>query len=192
MNRILFLLAAAGLSSACSREPERTATPVTVTVGPAVTPAVTPGGSSSAPAEPVKATAAVPQEAKEAVVAARETVKDVQKDVQDLTAAVEASFSVEKLKALVASLDTQKLTDLAGKLLDAAQKSDGARKGLETELAKLSLTDLVRAGELRTKIESATGGLRDLKEKLGVVVEKLKASGVDVSKYAAFAGGGTK
>ncbi len=198
MKRFFAFLSTVGLFVACDQSEKQPVAPptasVTPAVVPAVTPAVAPGGPASAAstAEPVKATAPAPQAPKEVVAAARETAKEVGKDVQDLSAAVEASFSIEKLKVLVASLDAQKLTDLAGRLLEAVQKNDGARKGLETELSNLSLADLVKAGELRTKIESATGGLRDLKEKLGVVVEKLKASGVDVSKYAAFVGGATK
>jgi hypothetical protein len=65
--------------------------------------------------------------------------------------------SVEDLKKMVASLSPDKLRELADKLVVALQQ-----KGAAADLIK------------------------QLKEKLSVVADKLKENGVDVSKYTSF------
>jgi hypothetical protein len=95
---------------------------------------------------------------------ATETAKEVgaiAKDAAavDAGAVVSSTFSVDKLKAAAASLEPSKLQEIADKIVSTIKEK---------------MTDLP--------------ALKDLKAKLQVVVDQLKAKGVDVSKYTSFLG----
>jgi len=107
----------------------------------------------------------------------------------DVEGALDSSFSISKLKEAVGSLSSDKLTGFADHLMTAVKHEDGIVKGLQEQIGKLGVTDLGKAGDLKKQVESALGGLGGLKEKLNLVVAKLKESGIDVSKYTAFLGG---
>ena len=81
------------------------------------------------------------------------------KAVPDISSALGSSVSVGKFKELIGSLDSTKLKGLADKLVTALKSNEGG-------------------AEL----------LQGLKSKLSLVVDKLKGSGIDVSKYTALLG----
>jgi len=83
--------------------------------------------------------------------------KGVSGALPDVTPALGSSVSVDDLKKMVASLSPDKLRELADKLVVALQNKEAA-------------ADLVQ----------------QLKQKLGVVTDKLKEHGVDISKYTGF------
>jgi hypothetical protein len=87
-------------------------------------------------------------------------VNATQTDVPDLSAAVSFSLSADKFKELIGSYDAAQLKDIAAKLVTAVKKTKSG-------------------GQL----------VQDLQTKLGLVVDKLKENGVDVSQYMAFLGG---
>ena len=87
--------------------------------------------------------------------------------------------NVAKLKEAVGSLDIEKLKGLADQVLGAIQKQDGVVKSLQEQIGKLAQNP----GEIRAKLDAAVAQLGGLKEKLQVVIAKLKEHGIDVSKY---------
>ena len=125
-----------------------------------------------------KAVAGKEGEGKAVVASAKEVVAEV----SDLAAVAESSFTVEKLKQAITSLNSEKLKELGDKLVAAIQNKDELIKGLKDQVSKLSLTDLKKSGN----VEAATTVLKELKAKLAVVVDKLKGSGADVSKFNPF------
>jgi hypothetical protein len=107
----------------------------------------------------------------------------------NLGSALDHSFSTDSLKAAVGSLGGDKLKDLAEKLFGAIGEKQGMVQALKDQIAGLSGADAVAKGAgLAKSLESATGLLAGLRAKLAVVVDKLKANGIDVSKYLAVLG----
>ena len=98
---------------------------------------------------------------KKATASTTETAKEVgaiaKEGAVDAGAVISSTFSVDKLKAAAASLEPAKLQEIADKIVSAIKEK---------------ATDLP--------------ALKDLKAKLQVVVDQLKAKGVDVSKYTGF------
>jgi hypothetical protein len=107
------------------------------------------------------------------------------KGLPDLGAATQPSFTLEKFKEAIGSLTPERLKELAGKLVAALQSKDGTIKGLQDEIGKLGLQDAGKVGELKKNLEAASTSLKGLKEKLQLVVGKLKESGADVSEFNA-------
>jgi hypothetical protein len=91
--------------------------------------------------------------------AAKEVAATAKEGLADAGAVLSSTFSVEKLKEAAASLEPAKLQEIAEKII-------GAIKEKATDLP----------------------ALKDLKSKLQVVVDQLKAKGVDVTKYTSFLG----
>jgi hypothetical protein len=77
--------------------------------------------------------------------------------IADSQAVLSSTFSLDQLKKAAPALDTAKLQEIADKIVTAIKEK---------------ATDLT--------------AVKDLKAKLQVVVDQLKAKGVDVSKYTSF------
>lgn len=167
-------------------------------VAPAAAPEV-PAASAEKPAMPAapaatgipaeKEEVAVPEEVKKVEEAAAEIKEKVETTVADAEAMADPSVSVEKVKESVSTLSSENLTALANKLVAAIQGQEGAAAALKEEISKLGILDGLKGAELKQKLDSAIAGIPGLKEKLGVVVEKMKGSGLDVSKYTSLVGG---
>ena len=149
-----------------------------------------PGEPAKSPSDPVaagkealgdvqKATAQAGEEAVKAAAAAREA----------LGQAADPGFSLDKLKGALTSLSVDDLKRVADNLLGALQGQQGALQSLQTDLGNLGVTDVAKMGEIKKKIEASTSAIGDLKAKLGLVTDKLKEKGADVSKYTALLGG---
>ena len=91
--------------------------------------------------------------------AAKEVAATAKDAIPDAGAVISSTFSVDKLKAAAASLEPSKLQEIADKIVSTIKEK---------------ATDLP--------------ALKDLKAKLQVVVDQLKAKGIDVSKYTSFLG----
>lgn len=96
----------------------------------------------------------------------------------NLDSALNTSFDAAKLKESLGSVSVENARSLADKLLAEVEK----HKGLLTDL-KAKASNLGGVEGIQAKIQEATQLLGGFKEKLQVVVDKLKASGIDVSKY---------
>ena len=197
MIRLAVILAVTLTVSACDKEatpaPATPATPAgpsasVIPKTPAATPPIEIGAAK--PAGPAvtdaakEATATVKEAAKDTTAA----VTDAAKETLDAAEVIKDSFTLDKLKAAVGSLSSINLVEIANKLLAGINDKQGATKGLQEQIKGLGIVDLGKAAELKTQLTTITGALKGLQGKLGVVVEKLKASGVDVSKYTALLG----
>lgn len=102
-------------------------------------------------------------EIKKATASASETAKEVaaiaKETLADTGAVLASSFSVEKLKEAAASLEPSKLQEIADKIVSAIKEK-----------------------------ASDPAAVQSLKDKLKVVVDQLKAKGIDISKYTSFLG----
>jgi hypothetical protein len=130
--------------------------------------------------------------AKDATATAKETVdaaKEAAGQIPEVGAVLESGFSIDKLKTSLGSFSVDGLKDLASKLGEAVQNQGGVVKGIQEQIAKFGLTDPSKIAELKKSLESSTGVLKELKDKLQLVVTKLKESGIDVSKYTSLLGG---
>ena len=134
-----------------------------------------PAAGTATPAPGEKAPAAVPA----AVPAA----------IPDAAAVLDSGFGVDKLESALGSFSVDNLKDLAAKLGEAVKNNDGVVAGLKDQIAKLGLTDPAKLAELKKSLDSSTGVLAALKEKLQVVVTALKGKGVDVSQFTSLLGG---
>jgi hypothetical protein len=103
----------------------------------------------------------------------------------DASAVASSSFSVDKLREAVNSMSTGDLQNLANGLSKSIETNNGLVKSLQDQISKLSPGD-AKADTLKSSLDSTTALVKSLKEKLQVVVDKLKASGIDVSKYTSF------
>lgn len=201
MLRFLFAIFLAAVLVACDKPATPNSTPPsTPSAAPSAAPvastpakpampdlkAAVPGEVKNAVAtaseEAKKTVAATEDKAKEVVATAKEATADapeaVKKAAGDVLAAIpglegltEGSFSVDKLKGLVGNLKPDQLQGIADKLVTAIKDKMGNLGGL---------ADLTKGGT------GAADLIKSLKEKLTVVVDKLKASGLDVSKYTSF------
>lgn len=197
MKRVLALAALCAFLGACtSKAPSTGAAPS----GP--TPPAAPGGekpsiptppttpSSPSPtgtAQEVKAIAEKSAaELKQAAAKTTDEAKQALKSVspEEISQIAEPGTTVDKLKGMLANLNTQSVTAIADKLLAALKGQEGSVGGLKDELSKVGL-DLTKAAALKDKISSTTSLIAGLKEKLKVTVDALKAGGGDVSKYTA-------
>jgi chemotaxis protein histidine kinase CheA len=131
------------------------------------------------------AAAKVEDTAKASVETAKETVDAAAKDLPDLAKVAEGDVSVETLKGAVGSLSAEKLESVGGTLADALGKQKGILASLKDEIGKLGLGDVTKLADLTKSLESSSGLVKVLTEKLQVVVTALKDKGVDVSKFTA-------
>ncbi len=113
------------------------------------------------------------EEGGKAVEAAKDAVANV----------TESSLSVEKLKEMITSFKPEQLQGIADKLLAAFQDKQGLVKSLTEQIGKLGLGDVAKSGDLTKQLASAKDLLGGLSGKLQLVVDKLKAGGLDVTKY---------
>lgn len=104
----------------------------------------------------------------------------------ELADVAKETFTVEKLKSMASSLSTDDLKGVADALVAAIQGQSGSLDKLKEQLAKLSPTDLGGMAEMKKSLSGAEALLKDLRGKLTVAVDGLKAKGVDVSKYTGF------
>jgi chemotaxis protein histidine kinase CheA len=148
--------------------------------------------TEAAAAKAKEAAAKVEETAKESVEAvkdtvetAKETVEAAAKDLPDLTKVAEGDVSVETLKGAVGSLSTEKLDSVGTTLAGALGKQMGLLASLKDEMGKLGLGDITKLADLKKNLESTSGLVKTLSEKLQVVVTALKDKGVDVSKFTA-------
>ena len=103
----------------------------------------------------------------------------------DASAVGSPSFSVDQLRQAVSSMSTGDLQKLADGLTKSIETENDLVKSLRDQINKLSPGD-VRADQLKQSLDSTTELVKSLKDKLKVVTDKLKASGIDISKYAPF------
>jgi hypothetical protein len=122
---------------------------------------------------------ALPKASTDPAKAAAELPKGLEK-------VADPSVTVDSLKGMIGSLNADSLKPIAENLVKAIQSQDGVVAGLKDQISKLGVTDVLKGAELKKSLDSATGLIPGLKEKLQVVVDKLKASGIDVSKYTSF------
>lgn len=126
----------------------------------------------------------------EGVETAKEAASTAVEEIKDVAEALAPAFSLDKLKELAAGLPTEKLTNLAGKLKAAIGDKEATVKGLKDKIAELGSNVLGgNLADLKQKLTSALGDLGGLKEKLRVVVDSLKAKGIDVSSFLGVLGG---
>ncbi|HZN59629.1 MAG TPA: hypothetical protein VFD71_16265 [Planctomycetota bacterium] len=177
--------------------------------GAKVEPGAPPTGSSAGASSTKSATDATQQtaseaggELKKAVDSASESAKAVTasanekapdaaaaaKDLGGLSGVETPSFSLDKLKELVANMTPESLKPVADKLLAAIQGKSELVNSLGEKL-KAVAANPAAIPDLKSQLQSATDALAGLKDKLKVVVDKMKQGGVDVSKYTAFLGG---
>lgn len=124
-----------------------------------------------------------------AVAAATDAAKDITASIPGLAGLTEGSFGVDKLKEVIGNLSPDQLKGVGDKILGALQSQNGVIASLKEQVSKLGAGDLAKVTELKNQLTSADGLLKGLKEKLQVVVDKLKASGLDVSKYTSLLSG---
>ncbi len=98
----------------------------------------------------------------------------------DLAKLSDASFSADNLKEMVASATPDSLKGVADKIVTAITEQKGVVTKLQDQIKGLGLGDV---GELKNKLSSAQDIVKNLQSKLQVVVDKLQASGIDISKY---------
>ncbi|HVR75314.1 MAG TPA: hypothetical protein VMT52_13335 [Planctomycetota bacterium] len=103
----------------------------------------------------------------------------------EAAAAIDPSHSVEKLKDAVATLPPESVKGIGDRILAAIQDKDGLVQKLQEQIETLGVADAAKIGELKGSLESAVADVKALKEKLAAVVDKLKATDADVSKYTA-------
>jgi len=96
-----------------------------------------------------------------------------------------SSYSIDHLKDTVNSMSSTDLQNLATGLTKSIDTDEGLVKSLEDQISKLSPGD-VRADELKKSLDSTNELVKTLKEKLKVVIDKLKAQGIDTSKYTPY------
>lgn len=125
----------------------------------------------------------------ESVKEAAATAKEALKNLSDLNAPIDSGFSLEKLKGMIGSMSPDDLKGLADTLLGALQGKTDILKGYQEHVSKLGVADIAKGADLKKKIEGLVPTISGLKEKLTVVADKLKASGIDVSKYASLLSG---
>ena len=135
-------------------------------------PPAPPPGSPPVPATrpPSEPTTGAPKPAADSVSGTARDVPAIAKDMmKDLSpeAVLGPDVTPEKLKEQVKAAPTDKLTAIADKLLASLESSGNAGGGAIDGIAK----------------SAGLGDLTALKEKLRVVVDELKARGIDVSKY---------
>jgi hypothetical protein len=124
-----------------------------------------------------KATASTAEKVQAVPATAKEAAKDAVKNLPDLSKVAEPSFTLEKLKEMVNSLSPDDLKGLADKLSAAISNKEGVIKGLKEQIASLGAADLGKAGDMKKSLDGAALSLTDLKEKLKVVLDKLKGAG---------------
>lgn len=122
---------------------------------------------------------------KEASASVQETATTATAAVADMASALESTVAVDKVKEMVASASPATLQGFGDKIMAAIQDKEGLMKSLKDQVDKLGAGDLSKVVDLKKQLESAGGLVKGLKEKLQIVVDKLQASGIDVSKYTA-------
>src|SRR5262245_35203087 len=140
------------------------------------------------PANPAKSAAdSSLGDIKKATSSASETAKEIaataKDQVADAAAAIDSAMTPEKLKSAVASLTPEKLKEIADKIVAAIQEKTTSLKGLQEKFGALGAGDEAKGPEIKKDLDSTTSLIAQLKEKLKVVVEQLKAKGIDISKY---------
>jgi hypothetical protein len=155
---------------------------------PKVTP---PSGTDAAKTPPAAGkTDAALGEIKKATSSASDSAKEIaataKDQLADAAAAISSAVTPEKLKEMAASATPEKLKEVADKILAALQDKEGVLKGLKDKLAALGAGDLTKAPEIKKEADTTQSLLTQLKDKLKIVVEQLKAKGIDISKYTAF------
>ena len=147
--------------------------------------------ASEAGGELKKAVDSASESAKAVTASANEKASDAAAAAKDLggLSGVEApSVSLDKLKELVANMTPESLKPVADKLLAAIQGKSELVNSLGEKM-KAAVANPAAIPDLKSQLQSATDALAGLKDKLKVVVDKMKQGGVDVSKYTAFLGG---
>lgn len=144
----------------------------------------------SAGADIKKTADAGAEKAKEVVATAKvesskavEAAKDVVASMPELANLTEGSFSVEKLKEMAGNFKPEQLKGIADKVLVVLQEKQGLVKSLTDQIGKLGLGDVLNKADLTKQLASNSELVTSLMGKLQVVVDKLKASGLDVTKY---------
>lgn len=144
-----------------------------------------PGKSAAPPASSPTAGTPAPKTATEKLGEAASTAKQI----LDPKAVADPSFSVDKLKQSLGGVSSDNLKKVADELVASFKSKGDSLKSLQDQLGKLGLTDIGKAGEIKQNIDSTSKLMTQLKDKLKVVTDQLKASGVDVSSYTALIGG---
>ncbi len=112
-----------------------------------------------------------------------EAAKDVAASMPELANLTEGSFSVEKLKEMAGNFKPEQLKGIADKVLVVLQEKQGLVKSLTDQIGKLGIADALKKADLTKQLASNSELVTGLMSKLQVVVDKLKASGLDVTKY---------
>ncbi len=173
MTRSLILSLFVFALVSCQKEETMAPQPQT----PAEAKPAAPPTTSPAPAEgtSVKATAEGAQaEIKKATASSAEAAQPVPASASELKQKIGA-YKVDQLKAMA--------DQIAGEIT----KSDTLVKTLNDQIAKAGI-DPVKLAELKKSLETAGSSLKDSKEKLQLIVDKLKESNADVSKYTSLLG----
>ncbi|MBI4586888.1 MAG: hypothetical protein HY717_22975 [Planctomycetes bacterium] len=126
------------------------------------------GTSTKAPAEGAQA------EIKKATASATEAAQPVPASASELKQKI-GVYKVDQLKAMA--------EQIAGEIT----KNDTLVKSLNDQIAKAGI-DPAKLAELKKSLETAGSSLKDSKDKLQLVVDKLKEGNVDVSKYTSLLG----
>lgn len=189
MVRSVLVLAVVALLVSCEPGGQKSSDPKPSDSGPIKTPPITPPSTSRIGTSDLKDAANQVKSASEsAAVEIKKTAGSLEEGVAGLgeaAAAIDPAYSVEKLKAATATLSLESLKGVGDKILAAIQDKDGLVQKVQEQIENLGVADAAKIGELKGSLESAVADLKALKEKLAVVVDKLKASGADVSKYTA-------
>lgn len=101
-------------------------------------------------------------------------------DVSNLASLMSPDLSLDSLKEAIGGMEVPQLKELASGFSDLIGTEQGAVDQLKGQLDDASGGGM--AG-LQEKLTSSMASLEGWKEKLGVVVESLKAKGIDVSQF---------
>ena len=119
----------------------------------------------------------------QAVAKAGAAVEAATVSVEELAAVAKSSFSMENLKELAGSLDADSLKKVATRIGEEIRGQSDVITKIQTELADLDVTRALEATQIESKLTEAKNLLAQLKDKLEVVVDQLKAKGIDVSQF---------
>jgi hypothetical protein len=200
MVRSVLVLAFAVLLVSCEPGQQKSTDPKTSDTGTSKSPGISPQPPASTGSSDLKdAAGSIKDSARDAAGQAKSAADSAAVDIKkaagrleegaaglgEAAAAIDPAYSVEKLKSAAANLSPESLKGLGDRILAAIQDKNGVVQKLQDQVGTLGVADASKLTELRGSIEAAVTDVKALKEKLAVVVDKLKASGADVSRYTA-------
>ncbi len=116
-------------------------------------------------------------------------VKEASAMIPNVKEILNADYSVENLKSKISSYTPESLKPVGDAVLTALQEKSGVISGIKDQISKLGSTELGKLKELKDQLGPLTQSFDGLKGKLMAIVDQLKSSGIDVSKYTQFLSG---